>query len=174
MCDGFSLKLLHWDNSSEDLNPSESVHVDIRKYFFAYWIRISANYTGASKSLSHTPIWPHWVDWATKPQHKLIHPLGKIKIENFTERYDVAKCHGIVIIIWQTSANLSDCIIKNPLSEMKGMQERESILCAGQIENSVHRDHSLTSLGKPCDVRQKPSGWIFLSTPHNDDRSLYV
>ena len=57
---------------------------------------------------------------------------------------------------------------------MKGMQEKESILCAGQIENSVHRDHSLTSLGKPRDVRQKPSGWIFLSTPHNDDRSLYV
>ena len=47
-------------------------------------------------------------------------------------------------------------IIKNPLSEMKGMQENESIMGVRdrQIEKLVPRDHSLTSLGKPRDAWQ--------------------
>ena len=43
--------------------------------------------------------------------------------------------------------------IKNPLLEMKGMQENKSILCVGKIEISVPQDHSLALLGKPRDAR---------------------
>ena len=75
----------------------------------AYWIRIFANYTDASKS------------YLTQPSPS----CGKIKIENFhvfdmhwlymtpryvifkadvTEHNDVNKHYGIVITIWRTSA----------------------------------------------------------------------
>ena len=118
--------------------------------------------------------------------HTLIHPVGKIKIETFhafdihwlyrTSRYaiikadvtekrnDITKRHDIVITIWRTVCNRSDCMIKkNYFSEMNGMQEKRIYHeCEGQIEKSVPRDHSLTSLGKPCDARQSPSGQIFL------------
>ena len=50
--------------------------------------------------------------------------------------------------------NLSDCIIKNPLSEIKGMQGKESIMGVKEIEKSVPWDHSPASLGKPRDARQ--------------------
>ena len=43
---------------------------------------------------------------------------------------------------------------QKPTFRNKGMQEKESIMCEGQIEKSVPRDHSLTSLGKPHDARQ--------------------
>ena len=42
-------------------------------------------------------------------------------------KVDITKRHSIVIIIWRTSAIKKPCIIKNPLSEMKNMQEKESI-----------------------------------------------
>ena len=45
--------------------------------------------------------------------------------------------------------------------------------CVGQTEKYVHRNHSLTSLGKPRDAKQWSSGRIFLSTPHTRDRFLY-
>ena len=82
--------------------------------------------------------------------HTLIRPAGKIKIENFrvfdihwlyrmsryaivkvdvAERNDVTKHHGIVITIWQTSAiKVTALFMENPLLEMKGMQEKESII----------------------------------------------
>ena len=51
---------------------------------------------------------------------------------------------------------------------------KESIMvCEGEIEKSVPRDHSLASLGEPRDARQWSLGRIFLSTPHTNDRSLY-
>ena len=76
--------------------------------------------------------------------HTLNCPVGKINIDNFhvvdiywlywasrytivifgiTERNDVTKRHGIVIIIWQMSA-----IEVTALSKTKGMQEKESIM----------------------------------------------
>ena len=57
---------------------------------------------------------------------------------------------------------------------MNSMQKKKIYHgCEGQIEKSVPRVHSLTSLGKPRDARQKPSGRIFLSTPHTHDRFWY-
>ena len=78
--------------------------------------------------------------------HTLIHLVGKIKIENFhvidthwlyrtsryaivkvdvTERNDVTKCHGNCHHNLADICNQSDCIIKK---EMKGMQEKESVM----------------------------------------------
>ena len=82
----------------------------------------------------------------TRPMHTpLSIPLpGKKKIENFhvfdihwlyrtsryaivkvdvTEHYDVSKSHSIDITIWR-----SVCIIKHPLPEIKGWQEKEPII----------------------------------------------
>ena len=56
---------------------------------------------------------------------------------------------------------------------MKGMQEKDSISGVREDEKSAPRDHSLASLGKPRDVRQWPSGQIFLSAPHTHNRYLY-
>ena len=82
--------------------------------------------------------------------HTLICHVGKKKkIENFhvldihslyrmsryasvkvdiTEHNDITRRHGIVIAIWRTSA--IKVTIKNPLSEMNGVLEKESIMGA--------------------------------------------
>ena len=81
--------------------------------------------------------------------HILIHPVGKIKIEHFqvfdihwlyrmsryaivkadvTDHNDVTKRHGIVTTVWRLSAIEVTALSKNPLSEMKSMQEKESIM----------------------------------------------
>ena len=84
----------------------------------------------------------------------------------FTECYDVIKRHSYVITIWRTSAIEVAALIKNLCSEMKCVQEKESIMGV-RIEKSVPRDHSLASRGKPS------SGRIFLTTPRFHDRPLY-
>ena len=43
------------------------------------------------------------------------------------ERNDVIKHHSNVITIWRTSAIKVAALLKNLLSEMKGVQEKESI-----------------------------------------------
>ena len=50
-----------------------------------------------------------------------------------TERNDVIKCHSNVITIWQTSTIKVTVLLKNLHSEMKGVQEKESIMdgCEG-------------------------------------------
>ena len=45
-----------------------------------------------------------------------------------TERNHVIKCHSNVITIWQTSAIKVTALLKNLHSEMKGVQEKESIM----------------------------------------------
>ena len=45
-----------------------------------------------------------------------------------TERNDVIKCHGNVITIWWTSTIEMIALIKNLRSEMKSVQEKESII----------------------------------------------
>ena len=47
---------------------------------------------------------------------------------NVIEHNDVTKRHIIVITIWWRSAIDVAALSKNPLSEMKGMQEKESIM----------------------------------------------
>ena len=49
-----------------------------------------------------------------------LYAIDKVDV---TELNDITKHYGIVITIWRTVCNWSDCIIKNPLSEMKGMQD---------------------------------------------------
>ena len=51
-------------------------------------------------------------------------------IVNFyvTERNDVIKCHSNVITIWRTSAMEVTALLKNLGSEMKGVQEKKSIM----------------------------------------------
>ena len=81
-----------------------------------------------------------------------------------TERNDVIKRHGNVITIWQ----------KNLHSETKGVQEKESVMgLRGRQENLSLRItvwHHLASFVMPD---SDPWQWIFLSTPHTNDRSLY-
>ena len=104
--------------------------------------------------------------------HTFIRPVKKIKIENFhvfdihwlyrTSRYAIDKVdvternyvtkhdgHNMADV-----CNRSDCIIKNPLSEMEGMQEKEFNRGVNDRYISVPRNQSLTSLGKPRDARQ--------------------
>ena len=45
-----------------------------------------------------------------------------------TERNNVIKSHSNVITIWQTSAIEVIALLKNLCSEMKGVQEKESIM----------------------------------------------
>ena len=45
-----------------------------------------------------------------------------------TECNDVIKCHSYVITIWQMSAIKATASLKNLRSEMKGLQEKESIM----------------------------------------------
>ena len=45
-----------------------------------------------------------------------------------TECYDVIKRHSNVVTIWQTSAIEVTTLLKNLGSEMKGVQEKESII----------------------------------------------
>ena len=45
-----------------------------------------------------------------------------------TERNDVIKRHSNVITIWQTSAIEVTALLKNLRSEMKGVQEKKSIM----------------------------------------------
>ena len=106
--------------------------------------------------------------------HTLIRPVGKIEIENFhmfdihwlyrtsgyaifnveDEHNDVTKRQGIVIRIWRTSAIEGTALSKTPHSEMKGVQEKESIMGVRGRQNTIPRDHNLTSLGQPRDTRQ--------------------
>ena len=54
-----------------------------------------------------------------------------------------------------------------------GEQEKEPIIRrGGRIEKSIPRDHRLSSLDKPRDVKRWSSGRIFLSYPHAHDRFL--
>ena len=71
-----------------------------------------------------------------------------------TESNDVIKRHSIVITLWRTPPIELTALSKHLRSEMKGVQEKESIVCDEYIEKSVPRDHSLASLGKPRDARQ--------------------
>ena len=48
-------------------------------------------------------------------------------VVDVTERNDVTKRHDIVIIIWRTSA-IEVTALSKPTLEMKGMQEKESII----------------------------------------------
>ena len=45
-----------------------------------------------------------------------------------TERNDVIKCHSNIITIRRTSAIKVTVLLKNLCSEIKGMQEKESIM----------------------------------------------
>ena len=46
--------------------------------------------------------------------------------------------------------------------------------CEGGIEQSVPRDNSLSSLGKPRDAKRRSSGQIFLSNPHTNNGFLFL
>ena len=48
-----------------------------------------------------------------------------------TEHNDVINRHNNVITIWQTSAIEVTSLLKNLHSEMKGVQEKESVMCEG-------------------------------------------
>ena len=52
-------------------------------------------------------------------------------------------------------------------------KKKNKLSCEGRIEKSVPRDHRLSSLGKPHDVKRRSSGWIFLPYPHTHDRFFY-
>ena len=68
---------------------------------------------------------------------------------------DVTKRHGIVIIIWQTSAIEVTALSKIHFQKWKVCKKKKIYdECEGQIEKSIPRDHSLTSLGKLHDARQ--------------------
>ena len=123
-----------------------------------------------------------------------IHSVGKIKIENFhvfdihwlyrmsryvivivhvTERIDVTKRDDISSYGRRLQSTWLH--YQSPLSNFRTERcARKRIYhgCKGQIEKSVSRDHSLTSLGKPRDARQLPSRRTFISTPHTHDRFL--
>ena len=45
-----------------------------------------------------------------------------------TERNDVIKCHSNVITLWQMSAMEVTALLKNLHSEIKDVQEKESIM----------------------------------------------
>ena len=45
-----------------------------------------------------------------------------------TERNDAIKRHSNVITIWLTLAIQVTALLKNPRSEMKGVQEKESVM----------------------------------------------
>ena len=45
-----------------------------------------------------------------------------------SEHNDVIKCHSNVITIWQTPTNEVTALLKHLRSEMKGMQEKESVM----------------------------------------------
>ena len=121
--------------------------------------------------------------------HTLICPMGKTKIDNFhvfdihwlyrTSRYaiikvddtdcnDITKCYFIVIIIWWTSAIE---VIKNSLSEMKGMKEKESIMGVTDRKSPSLRitvwHHSASFV-----IPDSYLGRIFPSTPNTHDRFL--
>ena len=71
-----------------------------------------------------------------------------------TERNDVIKRQSNVITIWRTSAIEVTALLKDIRSEMKGVQEKESIMdVRSRKETSAARDHSLALLGKPRDAR---------------------
>ena len=46
-----------------------------------------------------------------------------------TKCNDAIKCHSNVITIWRMSAVEVTALLKNLHSEMKGMQEKESMIC---------------------------------------------
>ena len=48
-----------------------------------------------------------------------------------TERIDTINRHGNVITVWQTSAIEVTALLKHLRSEMKGLQEKESIVGVG-------------------------------------------
>ena len=121
--------------------------------------------------------------------HILIRPVEKINFSNFhvfdihylyktsryaivkfdvIERIGVTKRHSIVIIIWQTSA-IDVHYQKHTYINEKYTRKNIYYGCEGQLEKSVLRDHSLTSLDKPRDARQTPSGRSFLFTPHTHE-----
>ena len=52
-------------------------------------------------------------------------------------------------------------------------KKKNSLVVGGREEKSVSRDHLLSSLGKPCDAKQRSSGWIFLSHSYTHERFLY-
>ena len=56
---------------------------------------------------------------------EVIYGIVKIYV---TERNDVIKCHSNVIAIWRTSAIEVTALSKNRRSEMKVVQEKESIM----------------------------------------------
>ena len=60
-------------------------------------------------------------------------------------RNDVTKRHGIVITIWRTSAIGRAALSKKALSEMKGMQEKESIM-------GVRVDRKIRPSGSQSDI----------------------
>ena len=84
---------------------------------------------------------------------------------------------AIVIFKWCHHVKLHLSILGTSGSLFKKKQwwarKRIHYSCEGRIENSVPRDHRLSSLGKPRDAKQWSSGRIFLSYPHTHDRSLY-
>ena len=108
--------------------------------------------------------------------HTLIRPVGKIKIENFhvfdihwlyrTSRYatvkvDVTERNDVILNVTVLSSQYGGRLQLKRLYYQKPTFRNERYArkriyhwCEGQIEKSVPRDHSLTSLGKPRDARQ--------------------
>ena len=56
-----------------------------------------------------------------------------------TERYDVIKRHNNVITIWRTSAVELTAVLKNQCLEMRGVQEKESIIGL-RVDRKVRQD----------------------------------
>ena len=84
-----------------------------------------------------------------------------------TERIDVIKRHSHVIAVWRTYAIEVTALLKNICAEMKGVLEKESIMCVRGRYKSVPRDHSLASRGFFFFFF-----FFFISTSHSHDRSL--
>ena len=86
------------------------------------------------------------------------HGIVKVYV---TVRNDVIKRQSNVIIIWRTSTTEVTALLKHLRSEMKGVQEKESIIgVRGRQKKYVPRDHSLAY------ARQSSLGRNFLSTPN--------
>ena len=97
--------------------------------------------------------------WILFISHTPYQPVGKIKIEQLHVEIQVTSsecCHYVSVLssFWEPFFKYKNAIFNC-------VQEKIHYLCEDGIENSVPRDHHLSSLSKPCDVKRWSSGQIF-------------
>ena len=88
------------------------------------------------------------IDWLYRTSR---YDIVKVDV---TERNDVTKRHSIVITIWRKSPIEVAALSETHFQKWKECKKKNISWCEGQIEKSVPRVYTLTSLGKPRDARQ--------------------